>query len=141
MIDIESKVFNEVALACRAIFPNCGVSGEYVMKVASYPHVEFSMTDNYVHDPSVSLDKRENHAHIAFEAVVYSNLQNGKKLQAKKIMSAIDEVMASFGFVRRMMSQIPNIDNSVYRLTARWEGIVSAGEEINGNTVHKVYNL
>lgn len=140
MIDIESKVFNAVYTACRAIHSGCVVSGEYVLRAAQYPFIEFVQIDNYVHDPSVTLDRLENHAHVVFEANVYSNLMNGKKSQAKQFMQAIDGVMSGYGFKRIMISQIPNIDSTICRMTGRWEGIVSAGETKNQNTIHTIYN-
>ena len=141
MIDIESAMTTKVKAACEAVDRNCKVSGEYMATIPQYPFVEFMVTDNYVLRSSISLGKLENHAHIVFEANCYSNLQNGKKLQAKRLLAAVDQVMSDHGFTRRTYSLLPNKNGTVARAFGRWEGIVSDGYTSNGNVLHIIYTF
>lgn len=73
----------------------------------------------------------ENHAAIFYVVEVYSNKSAGKKREARQIMSLADDTMQRLGFVRVSLNSIPNaLDNTVFRLTARYEAVVSRTKTI-----------
>lgn len=133
MIDIENDVFAAVATALRAEFtdPLISVYGEYVNAPANFPSVSIEEKDNSVLERTADSSNIENHATLMYEINAYSNKQSGKKIECKQIMATINDVMAGLGFTRTTMLSIPNIaDATIYRMTARYMGIVSKNNTI-----------
>lgn len=125
MIDAENEFFTAVATELRAAFPGIFVTGEYVREPASFPCVSIEEKNNAVWRNTRTGTSLENHATVMYEVNVYSNLINGKKQEAKAIMAVADEVFARLNMSRIMTSPVPNLaDATIYRLTARFQGIV-----------------
>jgi len=121
MIDIESSVFNTVANALRSSYNGISVYGEYVESPSSFPSVSLVEDDNSEVVGNRTLARMpETACSLMYTANVYSNLKTGKKAQAKSIMDTIDAKMHEMGFTRTMRSQLPNVDRTIYRVTARY---------------------
>ena len=121
MIDIESSVFNYVANALRASYSGISVYGEQVETPSSFPSVSLVEDDNSEIEGNLTLDRQpETACNLMYTANVYSNLKTGKKAQAKAIMNTIDDCMHDMGFIRTMRNQLPNLDRTIYRVTARY---------------------
>lgn len=119
MTQIENEIFTELYTLLTTEYSGIYVTGEYAPVPDRFPCVYIYEADNY----TVSLDgsnKGEVSATM-FEINVFSNLQNGKKSECKKIIKTIDDYLTLRGFVRTMCSQVPNIDTSVFRMTARYQ--------------------
>ena len=138
MIDIESKVFDTVNTALATYDPTIKVYGEAVEKSAVFPAVTICETDNYGYRRSETEASTENHVVVIYEVNVYSNLQNGAKLQAKNIMAVADSSMRSMGFRRLLRRRVANMDRTIYRMYARYEAVVSAPVVSGKNTVYKI---
>ena len=125
MVDIENSVFNYVANALRATYSTISVYGEYVEAPEVFPSVSLVEDDNSELEGNVTLTREpETASQLMYTANVYSNLTRGKKAQAKDIMKLIDERMHDMGFVRTMLSQLPNVDRTIYRVTARYTKVI-----------------
>lgn len=125
MIDIESSVFNTVANALRTSYNGISVYGEYVETPSSFPSVSLVEDDNTEIETNTTLfHSTETASNLMYTANVYSNLQSGKKAQAKAIMDVLDTQMRNMGFIRTMRSQLPNVDRTIYRVTARYTRII-----------------
>lgn len=122
MIDIENKIFDTVSTMLRNTYPDIYVSGQYIDAPPSFPCVTLVEDDNSTSIGFVDMSRNETYADVLYTVNVYSNLANGKKSQAKEIIEAIDEQMLTFGFTRAMMNQLPNLDRTIYRVTARYNG-------------------
>ena len=121
MIDIESMVFNQVVNDLRVKFPGISVYDQMVETPERFPSVSLVEDDNAEIAENMTLDRLpETACNLMYTANAYSNLQTGKKSQAKAIMDTIDTTMHSMGFVRTMRSQLPNLDRTIYRITARY---------------------
>ena len=121
MIDIENEVFNNVANALRASYSGISVYGEMVETPSSFPSVSLVEDDNSEIEFNKTLARKpETACNLMYTANVYSNLKTGKKAQAKSIMDIIDAQMHSMGFTRTMRNQLPNLDRTIYRVTARY---------------------
>lgn len=130
MIDIENQVFNAVATALRARFPQIFVAGETVASPASFPAVTIVEADNSIYTRTKDLSGVENHSIVMYEINVYSNLASGKKAQCKSVMSVIDAEMQALSFARIACMPMPNIDNSIYRMIARYRAVVNKNKQI-----------
>ena len=121
MIDVESKVFQKCADAFRAAYPNGFIAGEYVAQPPKFPAVSVVEMDNNVDERALDNGNIENAVNVMYQVDVYSNLNKGKKAQAKAIVALIDEVLAKYRFVRTFCNPIQNMnDATIYRMTARY---------------------
>ena len=121
MIDCESVVFQACADAFRAVYPNGFIAGEYVAQPPKFPAVMVVEMDNNVDERAMDNGNIENAVNVMYQVDVYSNLNKGKKAQAKTIIALIDEVLAKYRFVRTFCNPIQNMnDATIYRMTARY---------------------
>ena len=121
MIDLENEIFNCVAVALRSAYNGISVYGEYVESPSSFPSVSLVEDDNSEIVSNTTLYRNpETASNLMYTANVYSNLKTGKKAQAKAIMDVVDAQMRNMGFNRTMRSQLPNVDRTIYRVTARY---------------------
>ena len=126
MINVESEIFNIVAIALRTAYPNVYVVGEYVKSPSQFPSVSIEEISNAAYDKTQSSYSIENHADITYEVNIYSNKSSGKKSECRAIASLIDNEFATLGFSRIMLQPIPNMDDAtIYRMTGRYRGVVS----------------
>ena len=121
MIDCEAKVFQACADAFRAAYPNGYIAPEYVSQPPKFPAVSVVEMDNNVDERAMDNGNIENAVNVMYQVDVYSNLNKGKKAQAKAIVALIDEVLAKYRFVRTFCNPIQNMnDATIYRMTARY---------------------
>ena len=121
MIDYESVVFQKCADAFRAEYPNGFIAGEYVPQPPKFPAVSVVEMDNNVDERAMDNGNIENAVNVMYQVDVFSNLNKGKKAQAKAIVALIDEVLAKYRFVRTFCNPIQNMnDATIYRMTARY---------------------
>lgn len=139
MIDIENIVFNTVANSILEKFPSASIYSESVEAPSSFPCVCIVEEDNYTYRDSQDTSLIENHSNLMYSVNVYSNKKNGKKTEAKKILDLVDETMQGMKFTRILKSPMPNVDRSIYRISARYTTVVARGKEINENIVFQMY--
>ena len=121
MIDVESVVFQKCADAFRAAYPNGFIAGEYVSQPPKFPAVMVVEMDNNVDERAMDNGNIENAVNVMYQVDVFSNLNKGKKAQAKAIIALIDEVLAQYRFIRTFCNPIQNMnDATIYRMTARY---------------------
>ena len=122
---IENDVFTLVATKLRTEFgaDNIYITGEYTRTPPKFPCVFLQEADNF----NAGYDGC-NHEHITgvmYELEVYSNLENGKKTQAKNIAYVADKELTRLGFRRMSLQAIPNYeDATIYRLIGRYAASV-----------------
>ena len=125
MINAEDEIFAKCAEKIREAFPNAYVTGEYVRTPPRFPAVSIEEKNNAIWRNARDSSELENAAAVMYEVNVYSNLKDGKKREAKAILDVADSAMKEIGFSRTMVSPIPNLaDATIYRLTARYSGII-----------------
>ena len=139
MIDIENKVFNDIAVPLREQFKGIYVVGEFIDLPNSFPCVTLVEEDNFTYTGSQDTSLQENHANIVYTVNIYSNKAKGKKTEAKAIADVIDNLMQDMKFTRTFRSQIPNTDRTIYRIIMRYSAIVSKGKTDGDSTVYQVY--
>lgn len=139
MIDIENKVFNDIAVPLREQFKGIYVVGEYVDLPNSFPCVTLVEEDNYTYTGSQDGSLKENHATVVYTVNVYSNKTKGKKTEAKEIADVVDGLMQDMKFTRTFRSQIPNTDRTIYRIIMRYSAVVSKGIEDGETTTYQMY--
>lgn len=124
MLDIESSVFDIVATAFSSKYPNGSRYGEIPQTPASFPCLTLVEADNAVYEDSITAGNVENHSQLMYEVNVFSNKEIGAKQEAKDIMHLVDKTLSSLGFIRQFCEQTRNAENRIYRMTARYRGVV-----------------
>ena len=131
MINIESAVFNRVAMRVREVFPDIFMTGEYVSSPPYFPAASLVEMDNSTRIETIDSGSNENHTNVMYEVNVSSNKTTGKKSECKAIMSLIDEEMLAMGFSRVSLTPVPNeYDSSIYRMVGRYRATVSSDMKI-----------
>lgn len=131
MIDIENEVFQICADTFRAAYPNGFIAGEYVSQPPKFPAVSVVEMDNVVYQNGIDSASIENFVGVMYQVDVYTNLNKGKKAQAKAIIALIDEQFEQMGFARTFLNPIQNFnDATIYRMTARYQAVVGKDERI-----------
>lgn len=125
MIDIESTVFNLVADAYDAAYPNGSRYGEQTTSPPKFPCLTLEQVDNYTYQGSLDDSQQEHDAWVVFEVNVYSNLTSGAKQQCKAIMELVDQQLQGLNFVRLFCTPGKNADKKYFRMTARYRAVVS----------------
>ena len=133
MIDIESAVFDTVATAFSAAYPNGSRYGAIPDSPASFPCLTLIETDNYTYENSLTADLKEHDAWLTYEVNIYSNKVSGAKQECKAIMALVDNEMQNLGFVRITCTQTNNANQKIYRITARYRGVVSEDYRVYRN--------
>lgn len=135
MIDIEMTVIGEVSKTLREMYGNdIYITGEIITGVPSrFPAVCVREASNIIYTKSRD-ENIENHDTIMYEADVFSNLEEGKKQQAKEIAEIIDSVFCTLGFTRTFCEPVENLsDAAIYRIKLRFTGIVDKQYRIYRN--------
>ena len=131
MINIESAVFNRVAMRVREVFSDIYITGEYVKSPPSFPAASLVEMDNSTRVETIDSGSNENHANVMYEVNVYSNKATGKKSECREILGLIDEEMLSMGFSRSTLTPVPNEnDSTIYRMVGRYRATVSSDHTI-----------
>lgn len=123
MIDIENKIFDTVKTALVAQYPDIVVYSDYTAAPSKFPCV-FLVEDGNTTLERTAIENQENHARITYTVNVYTNNASGRKTLAKDIAKLIDDVFIGLKFSRSMMNKLPNIDESIYRITSRYTAVV-----------------
>lgn len=130
MIDVESTVFANVASAFTAAYPTGSRYGEAVDTPAKFPCLTLVEVDNATYQRSQDTDLTEHHATIVYEANGYSNKTSGAKQECKAIMALVDAQMQGMGFTRLFCNQTKDQDSKIYRMTARYRGVIGDDHRI-----------
>ena len=124
MIDLEQKIFTDVAAVLRTAYQGIFVTSEYVPVPPRFPAVSIVEADNRIVEDMRTL-RIENAARVMYEVQIFSNKTSGKKAEAKAIAETVDDFFSSIGFTRTFKSQVPNMnDATIYRIVCRYEAII-----------------
>lgn len=133
MIDVESTIFDRVADAYSAEYPEGSRYSEANDAPAKFPCLTLVEIDNYTYERSLTAELKEHNAWLVYEVNAYSNKISGAKQECKAIMDLVDEEMMSFGFTRMFCNQTKNTNTKIYRMTARYRAVVSEDYRIYRN--------
>lgn len=138
MIDIEPLILEKVSNAIAVYDPTVVVEGVYNPTPKEFPFVSVEQDSNLTVQRTQSTSSLENHASVTFAFNVYT-VGDDRIANARELRDVIDYCMIQLGFIRVMSNPVPNADRNVYRIMSRYSGIVSAGVEVDGDTIFKVY--
>jgi len=132
MIDFSNEIFNAVAADLRSLYSGIRVVGEFVNSPTSFPTV----TIDEIRNVPEHLDSAEynKYARIVYRVQVFSNLEGGKRAQARDIYAAVDRKMQSLGMFCKTYTTTPAVYNAeVYSITATYEAVIDQNGMIYRN--------
>lgn len=118
MTQIENEIFTELYTLLTTTYNGIFVTSEYTPVPDQFPCVFIEEADNYT--VSLNGSNKGEVSTVMYEINVFSDLQNGRKSECKKIIKTIDDYMTLRGFTRTVCRPIQNIDPSIYRMLARY---------------------
>lgn len=136
MIDIENLIvdkINKAVAPLRTKYPKLKVISEYVEMSAEFPVVCVVEEDNYTHLNTQDAELQEHEVNVMYAVYVYTTGPN-RKSAAKAIANVVDTEMQNNLFTRTMMSQVSNVDRTVYRMIMRYTAVVAA-PVVDGDTI------
>ena len=123
MIDKSNEIFDVVAGDLRFLYPDIQVIGEYVDIPARFPTVTVDEIANL--PEHLDSAKTNKYARITYRVQVFSNLEAGKRSQAREIYGVVDQTMMRLGLFAKTYTTTPAIYNSeIYCITATYEGVI-----------------
>ena len=125
MIDIESKVIDEVKSALSTDYSNIPIYSMLVASPEKFPCITVEEIDNSICKDAMTTSRIENIAEVTYEVNVYSNSKKGKKAETKAIFQIIDSTLTEMGFIREYTKPVTMDNGTVYRLTARYETLAT----------------
>lgn len=129
MIDFENKIFTEIYNAVIASYPDAYIAAEEENIEPKFPAVYISVTDSYQTSQFVNSSRTENFRDITVDINVYTNINSGRKTQAKHIITLVNDEMLAMGFMGASLNvlDLTSSDNKlVTRLFARYRASVDS---------------
>lgn len=121
MIDKETEIFNAVATHLRGKYATIFISSREISSTPSvFPAVSAIQSSNKVNESGSTFNEIENVASEEYKFEVFSNLETGKKAQAKEIASEIDTIMNLKNYIRYFNNSISNGDPTIERRIVRY---------------------
>lgn len=124
MISLENQVIDAIDRELATAYPSAVVTAGYVRSSSQFPCVQVVEIDTRVLERASTLSTIEVMATVVIEINFFSNKTSSKKEECKELAAITDEVMENLGFMRTMLSQTPNYeDSTIFRMTGRWQKI------------------
>ena len=124
MISLENQVIDAIDRELATAYPSAVVTAGYVRSSSQFPCVQVVEIDTRVLERASTLSTIEVMATVVIEINFFSNKTSGKKEECKELAAITDDVMENLGFMRTMLSQTPNYeDSTIFRMTGRWQKI------------------
>ncbi len=124
MISLENQVIDAIDRELATAYPSAVVTAGYVRSSSQFPCVQVVEIDTRVLERASTLSTIEEMATVVIEINFFSNKTSSKKEECKELAAITDEVMENLGFMRTMLSQTPNYEDSkIFRMTGRWQKI------------------
>jgi hypothetical protein len=124
MISLENQVIDAIDRELATAYPSAVVTAGYVRSSSQFPCVQVVEIDTRVLERASTLSTIEVMATVVIEINFFSNKTSSKKEECKELAAITDDVMENLGFMRTMLSQTPNYeDSTIFRMTGRWQKI------------------
>lgn len=123
MIDISNELFTHIKNSVEQNFNGeIYVLGESLGTPSKFPCVTYEEISNIpVHLDSAAQNK---YARLNIRIQVFSNKQTGKRAEARKIYSIVDECLQNVGFHANSFSVKPNFYlTDIYQITSTYEAV------------------
>lgn len=127
MNDYLNEIFTLIAQKLRSTYDGIFVTGEYTRQPSKFPAVTLDEIENVTVGSLEDSSKEEKFSGLTYRLQVFSNRENGKKAEARKIFVTADQQMRQLGFRRMTYTTTPEIyESTIYSITATYEAIVGA---------------
>jgi hypothetical protein len=127
VIDYQNEIFTGFVNAIRAAHEGVKLSSEYTRSPAAFPFISCDEIGNMDIPRLTDSSRKEKYARLQYRVAVFSNLTNGKKAEARRLLATADAYMKGLGFIRTTYTTTPDIyQSTVYSITATYEAVITA---------------
>lgn len=128
MIDVENYVVDKVTQRIQGETPPIQVYSSHVRTPSVFPCVMIYESSNTTYEATRAADGIERHAELRYTVEVCTNESTGRKENAKRISSIIDDVMQGMGFYRDSKQYtFGTNESSVFTVLTAYRGLVGEG--------------
>lgn len=121
MIDVENLVVDSVTRVVKSVYPEATIKSATQDVPPAFPFVSILEADNTSYQKTQDNENYDHHVELMYEVNVYSNKKNGRKTEAKRILSLVDDVLQEMKFTR--ITKLPIETKSYFRYVARYKVI------------------
>lgn len=139
MIDVENMIFDHVSKYMAEAIPSANVTNAFVEEEAVFPCLTVKQKNSVPVRKTNTVDSSENYTTVTIEITAYTSGKDVSQSECQKLLNEADNAMKEIGFRRIHISETFNISRTLSRRYSRYEGVVRAPIEIDGNTVYEVY--
>lgn len=125
-----ASIYSYVRGKILSAFSTAYVSAKYEPIPQSMPAVFIEQVNKVRTQSNIDLGYSDGQYVSMFEAQVFSNSKNGALAEAEAIMKIIEGAFNDLFFYENYCAPVYNVDNTVYRLTARFTKQIAEGDEI-----------
>jgi len=129
-----SAVFTYVKKAIIAQFPKTRVVSSREANSPEFPCVQIYLTNKHRNTNSMTLAWDDEQYTVTYEVQIFSNKKTSPIKECDALVSVIESAFNELHYRLSFLQQIDNIDPSVMRFIARFEGIAVGGESITITT-------
>lgn len=126
----EIDVYNKIKTALGTSFSNVYCSSAREPVPESFPAMYLYSINQYRERNAIDLSFSDKQKRFIMQAECYSNLHNGAKLEANKLMDAVENAFNGSMFYCTFRENVDNIDPSVYRVIARFERVIGEDDTL-----------
>ena len=138
MVDVNSLVFTTLYNQINHTFQGVDVKDEYIDESSTFPVVTITEDSNTDYQKTM-VHSWAPHAKLMYSINIYTNSKT-KKTDARKLLNCIDNTMHGMKFIKTFCRPTPNVDRTIYRITARYEAVVEEPKiTAKGDRIFQVY--
>lgn len=123
-------IYTVIRSAVLAEDSNAKVTMTYSDKPSQFPTVFVREIGHYTPQQTATLSNAQEIYETTWEVQVFSNLKQGAKEQAYKLMSAVKAAFKGLYFVETMENPIDRDKWSYFLLVARFRRVIGSGESM-----------
>lgn len=126
----KNAVYTRVAQAIKASYSTAYVSSKRSRTPSAFPAVWIVEADTHPDLRSTTLDLSDSQRISMFEVQAFSNDQDQSVTQVDGIMAIAEQTFRSVGYVKLSQTPVDNVDETIYRVVARYRRIIGGGDTI-----------
>lgn len=128
MINIFNELYTRMCETLASYDSNIRTASVYTNIPSEYPFVSLEEINSSVYEQGSDC-RVENFDENEYEVNIYVKNPLGKS-KADKIFDVVDNLFGTLGFVRRTKNPIQSTDETIYRIVARYNCVVSTDKVI-----------
>ena len=128
-----NAIYTAIATAVTTAHSGAYCTSTYNATPPQLPCVFIREIGHFTPTDAVNLGYTEDVCRSTFEVQIFSNVAGGAQSQAYGILDVVKTAMRSMCFIETMENPVDNVDESIYRLVARFSRVICGGDAMPTN--------